>query len=208
VISSEVSDKEIMESTMVGRQPATGRMQFSFTLPQSGREIKSEWFQESAKTQGVLRWCELVNQAIREDREEERARQKRLAAERAAANVPSVVAPSGAAFQGLTPGMIPTPSPMSAAPGLSSDPRAYVHSQLEQARMDVRHWAGQAAGARENHLRAEEALKQWTAVAQSLGLTLSTAEATSTGGVDRIDFSEEDNAAICGTTSSSSQSLP
>jgi len=200
VISSEVSDKEIMEATTIGRQPATGRMQFSYTLPLSGKEIKSEWFQESSKTQGVLRWCELVNQAIREEREEGRARQKRLAAERRAetlASAPSVVLPPGVASPVPIPGMSTMPSPTSVAQPLLSDPRAFVQTQLEQARTEAAQWAQQRATATDNWQRALEAVKQWTAVAQSLGISATSPEPSS-GGVDRIDFSEEDSEP-CGT---------
>src|SRR5579859_2433195 len=183
-----------MEATTIGRQPATGRMQFSYTLPLSGKEIKSEWFQESSKTQGVLRWCELVNQAIREEREEGRARQKRLAAERRAetlASAPSVVLPPGVASPVPIPGMSTMPSPTSVAQPLLSDPRAYVSSQLEQAERELSHWAGQKAAAQEHWQKAVETLRQWEAVAHSLGISSSNG-GTQDGGVDRIDFGEED----------------
>lgn len=167
---SEKSDKEILAMTEVETQAASGRMRFTTTLP-SGRKLESDWFQESSKTRWLLKWCGAVNEEIRRDAEEERAKLKRRVLEQrnqqALAGVPS----AGLGSDGMP--HFPTTSTessTSAAPGLVSDPLAFLNQALDLAEKEAQRARQAAEQANKMLERAETNLKKWKAAHASLNI--------------------------------------
>lgn len=197
---SEISDKSIMAATQVEAQPSSGRIRFVTKLP-SGKELSSEWIQESDKTKGVLRWCEAVRTAVGEEQVEAEAdRKKRVLASRDAR---AVAAQPG--FQGLSASLPPTLASLNTPAGQSSmsDPAAFLTQAVQNAEQAEAHWRAAAATATANWQAALADLQKWKQIATSLNLqttpTTPTPTPTTPGPtsasdpiIETIDFDEED----------------
>lgn len=164
--SSELSDKDIMARTTVERQAASGRLQLTFKLPITGAELVRS-IQESSKASGITTWCATVNEAIRNERAEDRARQRKAAA---LARAPIAVVGSTSATPVAIPGTTGTPSDTSAVQSLSSDPHAFVREQLAAAQLELTEAAAHLAAAQLRLTAAQNRAVQWDSVARSLGL--------------------------------------
>jgi hypothetical protein len=190
--ASTVSDKTIMANTQVESQATSGRIRFATKLP-SGRDINSEWVQESSKTAGVIQWCGAVRAEIVADQEEDRARAKRKAfesrqvSEATAARLATSPQGSGAARivgPDSTP-IIPT-APLSTISGgsagqsLSSDPVAFIEQQVQMAQESVTRLRAAYLQTGELLSGAERSLAQWTAIRLSLGKSPQTPSSATT----------------------------
>ena len=159
--ASELPDAEIMKRTAVAKNG--DRMQLSMELP-SGRKLESEWFQESAKTKGVMAWCAAVNDGIRADAAEQRAKDKREWEERkrhSSGSAPSVMPPSTTAGGSLGAG---GPSISAVLASSSLDPRAFLDATLKQAEEEEIQWRMKAQATQAAWEKAKQTLAQWKSI--------------------------------------------
>ena len=159
--ASELPDAEIMKRTAVAKNG--DRMQLSMELP-SGRRLESEWFQESAKTKGVMAWCAAVNDGIRADAAEQRAKDKRAWEERKRRSSENALSAtplltiadgnSGAGGQNTSVGLASS----------SLDPRAFLDATLKQAEEEEIQWRIKAQATQAAWEKAKQTLAQWKSI--------------------------------------------
>lgn len=183
---SFINDRSILEATVIERQAHSGRIHFKTKLP-SGREIESNWIQESDKAKAGMQWIEAVRGQIVADSQEAAAQSRRQLKEFKAAQpvAPQFVGPDGQALasSGLsTPAAPPLPSQtpaMSASAPTTADPTAYVRSQHAVARARLDALTAEKQRIAFDYAQAQKAEAQWFGLLQAMGMGESVLEQVS-----------------------------
>lgn len=174
---SQVNDRSILEATVIERQDHSGRIRFKTTLP-SGRDLNSEWIQESDKTKAGILWAEAVRGQIVADSQEAAAKAKRVLREVKAAQpvAPRLLGVDGQALpssESSTPAAVPSRSPTPAMSGMphtvSADPAVYVRTQHTLARQRLDELKEQLEQIKIEYADAKKAEAQWFGLMQAMG---------------------------------------
>ena len=168
---SQVNDRSILEATVIERQDHSGRIRFKTTLP-SGRDLNSEWIQESDKTKAGILWAEAVRGQIVADSQEAAARAKRVLREVKAAQpaAPRLLGVDGQALpssESSMPAAVPSRSPTPATSAM--DPSAYVRAQHAAARQRLDELKEQLEQVKIEYADAKKAEAQWFGLMQAMG---------------------------------------
>jgi hypothetical protein len=178
---SQVNDRSIMEATVIERQDHSGRMRFKTTLP-SGRDLRSEWIQESDRTKAEILWAEAVRGQIVADSQEAALRARRQLKEvrekAARSAAPVLLGPDGqpAVSSGLSTRKPPLPSQTPAMlvtqPTVSApaDPAAYVRTQHAAARKRLDELKAERERINFEYVAAQKAETQWFGLLQAMGV--------------------------------------
>lgn len=171
----QVNDRTIMEGTVIDRQDSSGRFRFKTVLP-SGRDLASEWIQESDKSKAGILWAEAVRGQIVADSQEAAARARRELQEerRRAPPVPRLVGTNGEALS--TAPTIPTMVPSAPSPALGGttqpDPSAYVKVQYMTEKSLSTFLSGEAARINRELTAAKQREAQWLGILQAMGVNV------------------------------------
>lgn len=161
-----VSDADIIGKT-VFEQNEQGHTKFKYTLP-SGRVVESEWLNDDQRKKAREAWLSVVCDQIGLDREEQRARDKRVVEERKLKETP------------LPPALDQRPGSIVMVDGPPSavivqqavrdrlDPHSFARDSLEEARKNLAYWRVQAEAATKNLARAQRDLEQWQTIVNQL----------------------------------------
>jgi hypothetical protein len=175
---SQVNDRSIMEATVIERQDSSGRIRFKTKLP-SGRELESNWIQESDKTTAGIQWAEAVRGQIVADSSQAATRARRNLQETRAKAPARLVDSSGQALSSSVPA-IPTME-TSARPSVSSvqsptssalDPSAYVRVQYDTAHRRAEELAAQLQQLKFELEQVQKAESQWFGILTAMGVNV------------------------------------
>lgn len=156
-----VSDADIIGKTIF-EQNEQGHTKFKYALP-SGRVVESEWLNDDQRKKAREAWLSVVCDQIGLDREEQRAKDKRVVEERKLKETPAV--PVGII---LTDG--PPQVAIATIPVVRDrlDPHAFARESFEEAKKNVAYWRVQAEAATKNLARAQRDLEQWQTIVNQL----------------------------------------
>jgi hypothetical protein len=160
-----VSDADIIGKT-VFEQNEQGHTKFKYTLP-SGRVVESEWLNDDQRKKAREAWLSVVCDQIGLDREEQRARDKRVVEERKLKETPPVpeVKPGSIIMVENDPSRaIITQQTIRDR----LDPHSFARDSLEEARKNLAYWRVQAEAATKNLARAQRDLEQWQTIVNQL----------------------------------------
>ena len=179
---SQINDRDILEATHVARQDHSGRIQFRTKLP-SGRDLNSEWIQESDKTKAMVLWVEAVRGQIAQDSNEAAAKARRTLKELRAAQpaVPRLLGADGLAMgssgsstpAALLPQLQTAATPASPAVPVSGiDPSQYVRVQYTTAAAREAELSEQVKQLNAELSMVRQQKAQWFGILTAMGVSL------------------------------------
>src|SRR6266403_4125183 len=127
-----VSDADIIGKTTF-EQNEQGHTKFKYTLP-SGRVVESEWLNDDQRKKAREAWVSVVCDQIGLDREEQRAKDKRVVEERKLKDTPPPEVKPGSII------MVDGPPHAVIAPQAVRDrldPHSFARDSLEEARKNL-----------------------------------------------------------------------
>ncbi len=163
-----VSDADIIGKTTF-EQNEQGHTKFKYTLP-SGRVVESEWLNDDQRKKAREAWLSVVCDQIGLDREEQRAKDKRVVEERKLKETPAIVdqRPGSIVLTDGPPNKgVLIQGPVGAA---SAGPDEYVRGQLRLAMLREATAADALAAANREWEDASRAVVRWSKLNDALGV--------------------------------------
>lgn len=154
----ELTDADIMSGTMFETNEK-GHTKFKYKLP-SGKLLESEWVSEDQRKKARDPWLNAVDAAVAGEKEEQRALDKKAAAERKAGAIPAIVDAAGAPIQKP----MYQPGPMVGPLVVQSDPVEHAKAMLVQTSEQLQLWVDKEAEAVSMVVKLTKQAARWEQV--------------------------------------------